>query len=196
MNKGCLIGGIVGAVVIGGVTIVAVVIGIFYFAGKSQSAKTTPTPRVTETPASGVQGSDDDAPAPAARGDVPNAVVAKQMVNNTMVNFKNAINSGSFEAFYRTQLSDVWKKQTTPDALKNAFKVFIDRKIDLSPIFMPSAQSAMVIDPTPYLDNEGLLVVKGYYPLPAEKVRVTYELSYSREAKWGLSHINVKINPL
>jgi len=41
-----------------------------------------------------------------------------------------------------------------------------------------------------------MLILKGNYPVTKEKVNVSYELSYSREAKWGLSGINVKLRPL
>ena len=123
---------------------------------------------------------------------MPNATAAKSMVNNTMLNFKNALNSADFEAFYRTQLSDLWKAETTPEQLKTTFKTFIDKKIDLSPIFFVDP----VIEPAPYMDNNGMLVLKGHYPLQKEKVSVTYELTYSREAKWGLSGINVRTKPL
>ena len=130
-------------------------------------------------------------PGEAGRG-VPNEVLAKQLVNNTMVNFKNAVNSGDFGPFYRTQLSALWKKQTTAEKLKGYFQTFIDRKVDLSPIFMVQP----VLDPAPAINSDGLLILKGYYPLPAQKINVTYQLSYSREAKWGLSGINVKIDPI
>jgi hypothetical protein len=113
------------------------------------------------------------------------------MVNNTMLNFKNAVNSGDFEAFYRTQLSDLWRAETTPEELKTTFRPFIDKKVDLSPIFFVEP----VIERAPYIDDSGMLVLKGHYPVAKENVDVTYELSYSREAKWGLSGINVRVKP-
>ena len=183
MNKGCLIGGIVGAVVLGLIAVIAVVIGGLYYVGKnSEQASAKPA---VQSPAN-----------PVSASDIPNDATARQMVNNTMLNFKNAVNSGNFEPFYRTQLSDFWKKQTTPQQLQTSFKTFIDRKVDLSPIFAPSVQSGMVIDPAPYIDKDGLLVLKGYYPVPSEKVSVAYELSYSREAKWGLTGINVRVKAI
>lgn len=137
-----------------------------------------PQPAVATKP--GATGAN-NAPAPAA---------AKQMVNNTMVNFKNAVNSGNFEAFYRTQLSELWKKEITADKLRTSFKPFVDRKVDLTPIFSVDP----VLDEPPYVDGNGLLTVVGHYPIPSEKVKVTFELSYSREAaKWGLSGIKVNI---
>ncbi len=130
--------------------------------------------------------------APAASSkDVPNDAAAKQMVNNTMVNFKNAVNSGDFEAFYRTQLSDLWKKQTTPTKLAGNFQTFIDKKIDLSPIFLVQP----VLDPAPSIGTNGMLVLKGRYAVTKQKVNVTFDLTYSREAKWGLSGINVQLKP-
>jgi hypothetical protein len=128
----------------------------------------------------------------AAQGsaDAPDPAAAKQMVNNTMINFKNAVNSGSFDAFYRTQLSDLWKREITADKLRSSFKPFIDRKVDLTPIFSVDP----VLDEPPYVDGNGRLTLVGHYPIPSEKVKVTFELSYSREGtKWGLSGIKVNI---
>lgn len=124
-----------------------------------------------------------------ASAEAPNEQDAKQMVNNTMLNFTNAVNSGSFDAFYRTQLSDLWKNEVTPDKLKSGFKVFVDRKVDLTPIFAVEP----VLDEPPYVDGNGLLTLVGHYPVPAEQVKVTYELSYSREANWALAGIKVNI---
>jgi hypothetical protein len=125
-------------------------------------------------------------------GNVPDATAAKQMVNNTMLNFKNAVNAGDFEPFYRTQLSDRWKQEITPEKLKAIFAAFVEKKIDLSPIFFVDP----VMEAPPSIDEDGLLILKGGYPVEKEKVNVTYELAYSREAKWALSGINVKIHPL
>ena len=133
-----------------------------------------------KTGAAGATGGSNNAPDPQA---------AKQMVNNTMLNFKNAVNSGDFGAFYRTQLSDLWKKQVSAEKLRSSFKPFIDRKVDLTPIFAVEP----VFDDPPYVDGNGLLTLVGHYPIPSEKVKVTFELSYSREAKWALSGIKVNI---
>jgi hypothetical protein len=144
----------------------------------------TAAPAVTRPPA--------DAPGLDSTANLPDTTAAKQMVNNTMLNFKNAVNSGDFEPFYRTQLSDRWKKEITPEKLKATFAAFIDKKIDLSPIFFVEP----VMDAPPAVGANGLLILKGGYPVTEENVNVTYELAYSREAKWALSGINVKIRPL
>ena len=121
--------------------------------------------------------------------DTPPPAAAKQMVNNTMINFKNAVNSGDFDTFYRTQLSDLWKKEITAQKLRTSFKPFVDRKVDLTPIFAVEP----VLDEPPYVDGNGLLTLVGHYPVASEKVKVTFDLSYSREAKWALSGIKVNI---
>jgi hypothetical protein len=160
----------------------------------SPSRITSATPAATAAPAATTAptATRPAAAAPAVSAELPTAANAKMMVNNTMLNFKNAINSGDFEAFYRTQLSDLWKKETTPEQLKTTFKTFVDKKIDLSPIFFVEP----VLEPAPQMDNNGMLVLKGHYPVAKENVNVNFELSYSREAKWGLSGINVKIRPI
>jgi hypothetical protein len=127
-----------------------------------------------------------------AAGDLPDENMARFMVNNTMLNFKNAVNSGNFEPFYRTQLSDLWKKEVTPEQLRKTFGAFVERKIDLTPIFLVQP----VIEPAPYVDGDGFLVLEGRYPVEKEGVNVTFKLSYTREQKWGLSGINVRILPI
>ena len=142
-------------------------------------AEASPVPRTSRAPAS-------------ATTNVPNEREAKQLIDATMTSFKNAVNSGSFDAFYRTELSDLWKKQITADKLRNAFEPFIDRKVDLSAIFDVDP----VLDELPYVDGTGLLRLLGHYPVPEENVRVKFELSYSREARWALSGIKVNIEAI
>ena len=155
-------------------------------AAKPRAVRAEPTaaPAVTRPPV--------DATGAGTTANVPDAATAKQMVNNTMLNFKNAVNAGDFEPFYRTQVSALWKRETSPEQLRSIFAAFVDKKIDLSPIFFVDP----VMDAPPSIDDDGLLILKGRYPVAKEKVDVTYQLAYSREAKWALSGINVKIRPL
>lgn len=156
--------------------------------GAGENEKISPAPTVA-----------DASPAPRARrttpssdtamGNAPTPALAKQMVNTTMTRFKDAVNSGSFAAFYRTELSNVWKSQTTADQLRTSFESFIDRKIDLTPIFTVQP----VLDEPPYVDGNGLLTLVGHYPVESEDVKVTFDLSYSNETKWMLSGIKVNI---
>jgi hypothetical protein len=150
---------------------------------KAKSEKASPRPDATAAPRSG-------GGIAAVSGDLPDASTATAMVNNTMVSFKDAVNSGSFEAFYRTQLSDRWKREITPARLKTTFAAFMDKKIDLAPIF--SVQPA--VEP-PHIDEDDFLVLKGQYSVPAENVSVFFDLSYSREGSWKLSGINVNVKP-
>jgi hypothetical protein len=155
----------------------------------------TSTPSTLATPAASLV-----SPSPSAEhglaaqrsSDLPDEAFALEMINGTMVNFKNAVNSANFEPFYRTQLSALWKKQTTPEKLKASFQTFIDKKVDLDGIFAVHP----VLDEPPHIDGDGLMVLKGHYPLESERVNVTYELFYSREAQWALSGINVKVKPV
>lgn len=203
MNKGCLITTLIAAAILIATAIGGIVIGVFYYVGhKSETVSARPPAAERSTDNSETKDAEgDDSPGHPAertfgRGEaIPTEAEARQMVNATMLNFKNAVNSGNFETFHRTQLSDLWKREVTAAQLKASFKTFVERKIDLSPIFLPNAQRAMVVDPALYMDKEQLLVIKGYYPVPSEKVNVAYELSYSLEGEWRLSGINVEIKP-
>jgi hypothetical protein len=151
---------------------------------KAKSEKVSPAPGTTSTPGAAAGG------LTAAAGDLPDAAEAKMMVNDTMRHFKDAVNAGSFDAFYATQLSDRWKREMTAAKLKNTFNPFIDRKIDLSPIFTVEP----VIE-TPHIDGDDFLVLKGHYPVPKDNVDVFFDLSYSQEGSWKLSGINVRVKP-
>ncbi len=157
---------------------------------KTKNAQSSPARTTSASPAATIAPATPALQATAAPElQIPVGAAATSMVNITMVNFKNAVNEGDFETFYRTQLSDLWRAETTPEQLATIFKTFVEKKIDLTPIFAVEP----VLDPAPHIDENGMLVLKGLYPLKKEKVNVTFELSYSREEKWGLSGIKVNL---
>jgi hypothetical protein len=132
------------------------------------------------------------APNAQATANAPSPEAAKRMVNSTMTSFTNAVNSGSFAEFYRTEVSDVWKKQVTVRKLESSFKAFIDRGVDLTPILSVEP----VLDEPPSVNGSGVLTLAGHYPVDSEDVKVVFELLYSREAAWALSGIKVNIESL
>jgi hypothetical protein len=133
------------------------------------------------TPAAGAAIADSAKATPAAPDD--NAV--RQLVNQTMRSFNDALRRNDFDPFYQT-VSDKWKGQITGQDLSRAFQPLIDRKTDFGNI-----QS---VDPTfstpPAVDKDGLLVASGFYP--SEPDRARFELRYIYEAPtWKLFGIHV-----
>ncbi len=98
-----------------------------------------------------------------------------------------AINTKDFRDFYNA-CSKMWQGQTTPEALKEAFKSFIDQNLDLSVIEGKTPEFAG----KPSIDNSGRLILKGSYPV--QPVRLNFTLKYITENKeWKLIGVNVSM---
>jgi hypothetical protein len=115
----------------------------------------------------------------------PHEAELRHMVADTLLEFNRAVLGKNFAAFY-ARLSDLWKQQTSPERLLQAFRVFIDKDIDIGGIreTQPSLSSAEV-------NNHGLLVVAGKYPTQPSAVR--FELKYAREGTWKLAAVSVSV---
>ncbi|MBN1898501.1 MAG: hypothetical protein JW827_06960 [Spirochaetes bacterium] len=113
----------------------------------------------------------------------------KKLVNMTkqaMTVFARSIKKKNFTGFYNF-VSKLWQAQTNPKQLQSYFQVFIDKKIDLTPLSL--------IDPVfskePGFNENGFLVLEGYYPGQT----VTYfTIKYIYEhPEWKVVGIYVKL---
>ena len=115
----------------------------------------------------------------------PDDKVVRQLVNETMRSFSQALQRNDFGPFYET-ISAKWKGQISGEGLSRAFQPLIEQKTNFGNI-----QS---LDPTfgapPAIDQDGLLVATGSYPTEPDRAR--FELSYIYEAPtWKLFGIHV-----
>lgn len=121
---------------------------------------------------------DEDAPPPVKE--------QKRLVRETLTSFDQALGTKDFTAFYN-QTSKAWRNQTNPTELREAFKVFIDKKFRLKeilktlPISIKTAQM-----------EDGLLVLKGTFA--SEPNKTHFKLRYTPEdGAWKLFSIQVKV---
>jgi hypothetical protein len=110
-----------------------------------------------------------------------------KLTNNTIQLFADAINKEDFSEFFGS-ISKLWQGQITAQKLEESFKAFIDNKIDMTVL--------KGIDPAfstkPALDENGNLVLNGYYVY--EESKVNFKLQYVYEyPEWKLFGINVSI---
>jgi hypothetical protein len=118
---------------------------------------------------------------------VPPAAELERMVTEALLGFNEAVRTRDFTAFYG-KLSDVWKKQTSPEDMQQTFQVFIDKDIDIGPIASVKPQ----VTPAPAVKDNGVLVVAGHYP--TQPARVRFELEYVHErAGWKLLGISLGV---
>jgi hypothetical protein len=118
---------------------------------------------------------------------VPPEAELERIATTTLLDFDQAVQSRDFAEFYGT-LSDVWKKQTTPQQLQTIFQEFIDKDIDIGAIkdFQPQLTRPAAVN-----DN-GVLVIAGEYTTAPQPVR--FELEYAHERTgWKLLGISVNV---
>ncbi len=129
-----------------------------------------------------------------ARGGIQPDVAGKQLppddelsrlVTRTLLDFNGALQARDFIAFH-AKVSEFWQRQIAPEQLETAFQPLIDREVDLAAI----EHVAPIFREPPALDENGMLVLEGYYP--TRQARVIFELTYTYEhPQWKLFGINV-----
>jgi len=164
MSKGSsLIAGLVVGIIIGG--------GGGYYLGFSQNGKK----------------SNGDMGVSKSVQNIPSLDEASRLVSESMELFANSLHQKSMKNFYEN-ISDFWKKKTSPEKLDKAFQPFIKAKIDLRPL----KKVKPVLVRKPGLTKNGDLVVEGFYPTRPNRVlfRQIYRLE---NGKWKLSAFVVRL---
>ena len=209
MKKGCLIAGAIGAVVLGGLTLIGLAVAAVYFGwvslpGKpsspppvTRSPGTVPTPGTYSSPAAPAASSPASAPAASDAGTsatgekFPNETAFRQLLTGTMVMLKDAMETGDFQMVYQA-LSDYRKKETptTPAKLKAEWQAFADMRYDLDSIL----QIPPVFDPAPTTAADGALVLEGYYPGAGDNMNLTFKAWYHpQDGEWALSYVTAQM---
>jgi len=124
-------------------------------------------------------------------GRVPSDKEVKGLVLDSLLSFNKAIQAESFENFYG-RISEIWRRETTPEKLQAIFQSFIDKQINISQI----TKLEPVFDETPAINADGFLVVKGSYTTEASKVIFELKYVYENDEAWKLIAINVNVKPI
>ena len=122
-------------------------------------------------------------------GKVPTNKGLKKLALDSLLLFNVAIQTKNFEDFYGHS-AKLWQKEVTPEEMLGIFQSFIDKEVDISPI----AKAEPTFEGTPAVNEDGLLVMKGFYP--TEPSRISFELKYiDEDGSWKLVGINVNVKP-
>ncbi|HEX8289722.1 MAG TPA: hypothetical protein VF556_17200 [Pyrinomonadaceae bacterium] len=128
------------------------------------------------------------AKADASKGEIPSDDELQDMVKETLLEFNDAVQGNDFTNFH-AKICEPWQEQATPESLRESFKVFIDKDIDIAPISSLDAQFST----EPEIGRElgyKTLKLKGQYPTRPNLTK--FELNYIPEGKeWKLSKIIV-----
>lgn len=120
------------------------------------------------------------------RAVVPPEAELKKLVSRDMIAFHRAVKADDFGAFHDT-LSKQLRAEKSAAELREAFKEFVEKKIDFSPVEK--------VDPTlskpATVGGDGVLEVVGEYP--SRPATVLFTLRYvSQDGGWKLLGINVR----
>ena len=119
--------------------------------------------------------------------EVPEKAALKTMTEASLTSFGDAVKDKDFSSFYG-DIASIWQKQTTAEKLKESFKTFLDKDIDLPSIV---TELKPVFDKPAEINSDDVLVISGYYPTKPNKVK--FRLKYlEEEGEWKLVGINVE----
>jgi len=125
----------------------------------------------------------------AAQNKVPPARPLEALVKSSLMSLNDANLTGDYRVLH-ARLSEPFRKQYTPERLKATFKEFNDKNVDIDIV----TATTPTYDQPPYVDAEGKLIVRGFFP--TETSRVSFEMDFiSGEGEWKLIRINVKVGP-
>ena len=125
-----------------------------------------------------------------AQNKVPPPRPLEALVKASLMSFNDANLTGDYRVFH-ARLSEPFRKQYTPAKLKDTFKEFNEKNVDIDIV----TAMTPTFDQPPYVDKEGRLVLKGFFP--TEPTRVAFEMDFlSAEGDWKLIKINVKLGPV
>ena len=123
-----------------------------------------------------------------AQNTVPNEQLQEVLIKTSLLTFNDANLTGNY-AVLHAKLAKPFREQFNPDKLKQAFKTFAEKKIDLGAIVLkpPVATAASKID------SRGALVLRGQFETAPS--RLIYELDFvPSEGEWKplMIHVSVK----
>jgi hypothetical protein len=118
----------------------------------------------------------------------PSGRELNRLAHDTIKALDAAVKSGDFKDFY-DGIALLWQEETTPEKLREAFQVFVDRQdLDLGAI----DGLEPVFEPEPALDENGRLNLSGYYS--TEPYPLHFQLGFVYEDNdWKLVRINVNM---
>ena len=119
---------------------------------------------------------------------LPSMEAGRRLVTDTLLKFNAAVRSHDFTDFH-ADLASAWKRQITPEQLREEFQEFVENQIDISEI--------ETVEPDmrrPMVNDRGALVLTGHFP--TQPSRVKFELYYRHDTTgWKLSSISLKVGP-
>jgi hypothetical protein len=120
---------------------------------------------------------------------VLNAQYQEILIKTAILTFNDANLTGNYSVFH-AKLAKPFRDEFSPDKLKQVFKDFHEKKVDLGAIVLkPPVPSSETI-----IDKRGALILRGYFETSPS--RVHYDLDFApSENEWKPIKIHVRVKP-
>ncbi len=120
--------------------------------------------------------------------EIPEEADLKSMTKISLISFGDAVKTKDFSKFY-DDIADIWQQQTTAEKLKDSFKSFFDKEIDLAGAI---EGKEVIFNHPAAIDADGVLIIQGYYATKPN--RIVFKLKYLEEDEdWKLVGIDVNL---
>jgi uncharacterized protein YxeA/2C-methyl-D-erythritol 2,4-cyclodiphosphate synthase len=133
----------------------------------------------------GINVSQEEAASP-AKGVMPSQDELTALAHGAVSLLAQAVAKDDFSELYNS-ISKRWQAQTSREEIRNAFSVFIEKKIPLTVIEGKKPE----FTGSPRIDDHGALVMEGKYN--TEPFRVLFNLEFwNEDSQWKLQALNVR----
>jgi len=124
-----------------------------------------------------------------AEDTVPSTLKQEVLVKTSLLTLNDANLTGNYTVLH-AKLAKPFREQFNPDRLKQVFKPFADKKLDLGPI----AAKPPIVTADTLIDKRGALVLRGYFDTSPS--RVYYEFDFiPSEGEWKPIKLNLSVKP-
>jgi len=119
--------------------------------------------------------------------EVPPDERLRQLIRSSLLDLNQAIQAKDFTLFH-SKISMLWRQQITSKELEQTFRSLMDAKTEFGDIKEASA----VFDEVPTIDNDGILIVSGYFPTKGMNLQFILRYIYEHP-EWKLFGVRVSI---
>ncbi len=120
----------------------------------------------------------------------PSEPESAQIAISTTIEFAKAVNAKDLSLFRNNTAID-FKRQYSREHFLNAFGGYIEQHIDLLPV----ANYKPVFSTTPYITEQGILILQGMFPTRPSQVKFDYSYTW-QDGNWKLIGITLDVNPV
>jgi hypothetical protein len=103
---------------------------------------------------------------------VPSDAELKALALDSLMTFNKGLQAKSFADFHKS-ISIVWKKQISPEQLAEAFRTFVEKELDLTPI----QNLTPAFEAPPSVNSDGVLILVGF--VDADRIRQRHLIQFA-----------------